>query len=90
MRHPNVLQLLGYCNEQKKNQLWLVTELIPNGSLASHIYVPNRNPRLDGVLIVRIAMDIVRGMMYLHKENVLHRDLKAANILVISPKIFFF
>jgi serine/threonine protein kinase len=63
-------------------QLWLVTELFTNGSLEDHIYIPNRSPHVNLQLVTQIAMDIARGMTLLHTKQIVHRDLKAGNILV--------
>lgn len=32
--------------------------------------------------LLRVAIDVSKGMNYLHQSNIIHRDLKAANLLM--------
>ncbi|CAG9465309.1 unnamed protein product [Pedinophyceae sp. YPF-701] len=79
VHHPNAVQMLGACT--KKKPYMLVTEFVPGGSLADVF-------RMQGALTVRrvveIALDIARGMAYLHanSKSIIHRDLKPSNILI--------
>ncbi|XP_027180139.1 G-type lectin S-receptor-like serine/threonine-protein kinase LECRK1 [Coffea eugenioides] len=80
-RHRNLVQLLGYCIEGPKRLL--VYELMVNGSLADLLFKgrlhPNWNDR------VQIALDIARGILYLHEgceAPIIHCDIKPQNILL--------
>nr|CAD1823239.1 unnamed protein product [Ananas comosus var. bracteatus] len=82
LHHRNLVNLVGYCAE--KGQHILLYVYMTNGSLASHLYGENRKP-LSWDLRVRIALDVARGLEYLHDgatPPVVHRDIKSANILL--------
>lgn len=82
LRHPNVLLLMGACTDPRY-PLCIVSELVDGASLYSYLHGKRRRERNLRVSL-KIALDVARGMLYLHSSNpiVLHRDLKSANILV--------
>ncbi|CAM8968072.1 unnamed protein product [Rhodiola kirilowii] len=84
LRHRNLVQLLGWC--RRREDLLLVYDFMENGSLDRYIY---DQPRaiLDWPQRYKIIKDIARGLLYLHEEyeqTVIHRDIKAANVLLDS------
>jgi len=83
--HVNVVTLLGVCAEP----LSVVVEFLENGSLLSLIEKDKTTPFTDN-FILSMIIGISRGMLHLHKENVVHRDLAARNVLLTlnyQPKI---
>ncbi|KAK4585178.1 hypothetical protein RGQ29_022728 [Quercus rubra] len=62
--HKNLVQLIGYCAEGSKRLL--VYEYMSNGSLADVLFKGVRRPDWDER--VRIALDVARGILYLHEE----------------------
>ncbi|KAL1196423.1 L-type lectin-domain containing receptor kinase IX.2 [Cardamine amara subsp. amara] len=82
LRHRNLVQLIGWCNE--KNELLLIYELVPNGSLNSHLF--GQSPHLlSWDIRYKIALGLASALLYLHEEwdqCVLHRDIKASNIML--------
>ncbi|KAG2647005.1 integrin-linked protein kinase 1-like isoform X2 [Panicum virgatum] len=81
LRHPNIVQFLGAVTETKP--LMLVTEFLRGGDL--HQYLKEKGA-LSPLAAINFALDIARGMAYLHNEPnvVIHRDLKPRNILLVN------
>lgn len=84
MRHRNLAQLLGYC--RRKGELLLVYDYMVNGSLDKYLY--NRNGMaLHWHERYRIIKGVASSLLYLHEEweqIVIHRDIKASNVLLDS------
>ncbi|XWS69035.1 hypothetical protein CRYUN_Cryun04dG0145100 [Craigia yunnanensis] len=82
--HRNLLRLSGFCTTE--NERLLVYPYMPNGSVASRLrdHIHGR-PSLDWARRKRIALGTARGLVYLHEQcdpKIIHRDVKAANILL--------
>lgn len=80
VNHPNTAKLFGYGIE---GGMHLVLELSPNGSLASLLY--GSKDKLKWGIRFKIALGTAEGLRYLHegcKRRIIHRDIKAANILL--------
>ncbi|KAF6151885.1 hypothetical protein GIB67_010459 [Kingdonia uniflora] len=78
-RHRNVVMLLGSYSEGSHRLL--VYEYVCNGSLDQHLSQKSRNT-LSWTDRVRIALGAAKGLNYLHKNNIVHRDMRPNNILV--------
>ncbi|XP_010274700.1 PREDICTED: serine/threonine-protein kinase EDR1 [Nelumbo nucifera] len=80
LRHPNVVLFMGAVT--RAPNLSIVTEFLPRGSLYRLIHRPNN--QLDERRRLRMALDVARGMNYLHNCTpvIVHRDLKSPNLLV--------
>ncbi|XP_024992597.1 integrin-linked protein kinase 1-like isoform X1 [Cynara cardunculus var. scolymus] len=79
IRHPNVVQFLGAVTQS--SPMMIVTEYLPKGDLRPYL---KRKGALKPFTAVKYAMDIARGMNYLHEnkpEPIIHRDLEPSNIL---------
>ncbi|KAK7334551.1 hypothetical protein VNO80_26310 [Phaseolus coccineus] len=79
VRHENVVVLLGSCSEGT-NRL-LVYEYVCNGSLDQHLSEHSRTP-LSWEDRINIAIGAAKGLLYLHKNNMIHRDVRPNNILI--------
>ncbi|OAY78034.1 Serine/threonine-protein kinase STY8 [Ananas comosus] len=79
IRHPNVVQFLGAVTQS--SPMMIVTEYLPKGDLRAFL---RQKVALKPTLAVKFALDISRGMNYLHEhkpEAIIHRDLEPSNIL---------
>lgn len=78
--HRNLLRLYGFC--MTATEKLLVYPYMSNGSVASRL---KSKPVLDWGTRKRIALGAARGLLYLHEQcdpKIIHRDVKAANILL--------
>ena len=85
LRHPNVILLMGAVT--KTPNLSIVTEFLHRGSLYKLLHRP-QPPQVTAALSearrMRMALDVAKGMHYLHSCDpiIVHRDLKSPNLLV--------
>ncbi|KAK4373284.1 hypothetical protein RND71_008668 [Anisodus tanguticus] len=78
--HRNLLRLYGFC--MTPTERLLVYPYMSNGSVASRL---KAKPTLDWGTRKGIALGAARGLLYLHEQcdpKIIHRDVKAANILL--------
>ncbi|XP_060173896.1 receptor-like kinase TMK4 [Lycium barbarum] len=85
VRHRHLVALLGYC--VNGNERLLVYEYMPQGTLSQHLFEWGElgYPILNWKQRVTIALDVARGVEYLHslaQTSFIHRDLKPSNILL--------
>ncbi|XP_037872316.1 LIM domain kinase 1 isoform X2 [Bombyx mori] len=78
LHHPNVLRFVGVLYKDKR--LHLVTEYVAGGTL--HQLLQDPSASLSWACRGRLARDVSRGVGYLHRRNVIHRDLNSHNCLV--------
>jgi serine/threonine protein kinase len=82
LRHRNLVRLIGYCRH--KDDLLLVYEHMPNGSLDRYLHVERRDT-LDWSQRFHVIKGIASGLLYLHEDweqVIVHRDVKASNVLL--------
>ncbi|KAL7589200.1 hypothetical protein Lser_V15G40482 [Lactuca serriola] len=85
IRHPNVVGLRGYYWGPTQHEKLILSDYISPGSLASFLYDrPGRKgPPLTWAQRLKIAVDISRGLNYLHFDRAIpHGNLKSTNILL--------
>ncbi|XP_019414378.1 PREDICTED: probable serine/threonine-protein kinase PBL3 [Lupinus angustifolius] len=81
LHHLNLVKLYGYCLDG--NNLLLVYEYMPKGSLENHLFCRGAQP-LSWATRIKVAIGAAQGLTFLHdsKQQVIYRDFKASNILL--------
>lgn len=83
VRHKNVVQFIGACT--RAPSLCIVTEFMSGGSVYDYLHKQRGVFKLPSIL--KVAIDVSKGMNYLHQNNIIHRDLKAANLLMDENEV---
>ncbi|KAK1425343.1 hypothetical protein QVD17_20694 [Tagetes erecta] len=91
--HPNVTKMIGatmsmntnFSHKNKKSKVesnfCVVSEYIKGGSLRSYLF-KNRDKKLPMKRVLQFALDIAKGLSYMHSKKIIHRDVKPENILI--------
>jgi serine/threonine protein kinase len=75
LRHKNIIRLLEVIDDSHAQEIYLIQEYAPGGQLDTGIV---RTP----AEVRRLFRDCLSGLYYLHKQNVIHGDIKPANLLI--------
>ncbi|ESW25000.1 hypothetical protein PHAVU_004G178600 [Phaseolus vulgaris] len=83
LNHPNIVRFIGACH---KPMVWcIVTEYAKGGSVRQFL-MKRQNRSVPLKLAVKQALDVARGMAYVHGLGLIHRDLKSDNLLIFGDK----
>ena len=77
LQHPHIVQYLGTSADEDYLNIFL--EYVPGGSIAGMLKQYNT---FQEPLVRNFTRQILEGLSYLHSRNIIHRDIKGANILV--------
>lgn len=84
--HPNIVRLHEIIDDLEKDKMYIVLQYVRGGAVTRRL-VPSTGPGqqkggcLDEDEARKCMRDVVRGLEYLHFQNVIHRDIKPENIL---------
>ncbi|XP_031259906.1 L-type lectin-domain containing receptor kinase VII.1-like [Pistacia vera] len=84
LKHRNLVALRGWC-KREKGSFMLMYDYMENGSLDKRIFECDESKMLSCEERIRILKDVASGVSYLHEgweKKVLHRDIKASNVLL--------
>ncbi|KAM4795875.1 tyrosine-protein kinase Lck [Rhinophrynus dorsalis] len=78
LQHPRLVRLNAVVTQEP---IYIVTEYMENGSLVDYLKTPEGS-RLNMYKLIDMSAQVAEGMAFLERKNYIHRDLRAANILV--------
>ncbi|CAK73983.1 unnamed protein product (macronuclear) [Paramecium tetraurelia] len=79
LKHNNIINFIHSWHNKKKKEIIFITEIINGGSLKNYLRRILR-PKLK--VIKNWCRQILLGLEFMHKQNIIHRDLKCENILI--------
>ncbi|GLJ47991.1 hypothetical protein SUGI_1013430 [Cryptomeria japonica] len=89
--HPNVTKFIGASmgtselkipsQEVSSRACCVVVEYLAGGTLKGYLY-KNRRKKLPFKVVIQLALDLSRGLSYLHSQKIVHRDVKSENMLL--------
>ena len=85
INHPNIVKLIEV--KKTKNHIYIVTEFCNGGSLFEKLnkYIKANRKAFSEEIVQYLMRQLVSAINYLHKNKIIHRDLKLDNILVNFP-----
>lgn len=83
--HPNITKCIGATTQigilPSSNSACVITEYLCGGTLKSHL-IKHRKRKLPFKTVLQLALDVSRGLSYLHSKNIVHRDVKTENLIL--------
>ncbi|TKA62672.1 hypothetical protein B0A55_11298, partial [Friedmanniomyces simplex] len=80
-RHDNIVNFLDAFLQEETFELWVVMEFMEGGALTDVI---DNNPSIAEDQIATICLETCKGLIHLHSQNIIHRDIKSDNVLLSS------
>ncbi|ATY60108.1 protein kinase Chm1, putative [Cordyceps militaris CM01] len=78
-RHKNIVNFLDAFLRNNNTELWVVMEFMEGGALTDVI---DNNPSISEEQIATICHETCRGLQHLHRQHIIHRDIKSDNVLL--------
>ncbi|KAK5577669.1 hypothetical protein RB653_002613 [Dictyostelium firmibasis] len=84
LRHPNIVQFMAACIkfDVKEVNHCIVSEWMSGGNLSQFLVNEHRILEKNPHLRVKILLDIAKGLLYSHRQSIIHRDLTSNNVLL--------
>ena len=79
LSHPNIVLYLGAKHDEELGVLRIYQEWVPGGSVDALL---RKYGRLSEVIVKRYASHTLEALDYLHRNNIIHRDVKGGNVLI--------
>ena len=86
LMHPNIVEYYGYSISEDNKKISIVMELCSHGSLFDLLHNQPFVP-LNNLQKIRLLIDFVKALNYIHSMGIIHRDLKSSNILIKKQDI---
>ncbi|KAF2720559.1 Pkinase-domain-containing protein [Polychaeton citri CBS 116435] len=80
-RHDNIVNFLDAFLQEDNFELWVVMEFMEGGALTDVI---DNNAQITEDQIATICYETCKGLIHLHNQNIIHRDIKSDNVLLSS------
>ncbi|CAB4264389.1 unnamed protein product [Prunus armeniaca] len=77
--HPNITKCIGATTDTDSASV--ITEYLSGGTLKAFL-IQHRKKKLPLKTVKRLAVDLAKGLSYLHSKNIVHRDVKTENVLL--------
>ena len=81
LQHPKLIQLYAVCSMSHDQTVYIITELMKNGSLLDYLQ-KGEGCHLKLPELIDIAAQVASGMAFLEAKHYIHRDLAARNVLI--------
>ncbi|GJQ15846.1 hypothetical protein GpartN1_g7637.t1 [Galdieria partita] len=78
LQHKNIVEYIGFYEEEEGDHVNIIMEYVEGGSLAKTV---NKFSSFPESLVAFYVEQILEGLVYLHEQGVVHRDIKGANLL---------
>ncbi|GJD11167.1 MAP3K epsilon protein kinase 1 [Galdieria sulphuraria] len=78
LQHRNIVEYIGFHEEKEDDKVNIIMEYVEGGSLAKTV---NKFSSFPEPLVAFYVEQILEGLVYLHEQGVVHRDIKGANLL---------